>query len=76
MTQTLKAGDFTSLAKDYSQHRPDYCPSVLNAMLGLLGKPTSEVDFVDVGAGTGIWTRMVHVAGVRSATANLPYIQA
>jgi ubiquinone/menaquinone biosynthesis C-methylase UbiE len=72
MTQTLKPGDFTGLATDYSQHRPDYCPSVLRALLGLLGKPTSEVDFVDVGAGTGIWTRMVHDAEVRSVTAVEP----
>jgi SAM-dependent methyltransferase len=72
MAQTLKAGDFTGLAKDYSQHRSDYCPSVLNALLGLLQKPTVEVDFVDVGAGTGIWTRMVHGKGVNSATAVEP----
>jgi ubiquinone/menaquinone biosynthesis C-methylase UbiE len=72
MTQTLKAGDFTGLASDYSQHRPDYCSSVLKALLGLIGKPTAEVDFVDVGAGTGIWTRMVHAAGVRSVTAVEP----
>lgn len=72
MTQTLKAGDFTGLANDYSQHRPDYCPSVLKALLGLLDKLTTEVDFVDVGAGTGIWTRMVHNAGVNSVTAVEP----
>ena len=72
MTQTLKAGDFTDFAKDYSQHRPDYCPSILKALLGLLGKPVSEVDFVDVGAGTGIWTRMVLAADVRSVTAVEP----
>ncbi len=72
MTQTLKAGDFTGLAKDYSQHRPDYCPSVLNALLGLLDKPVTDVDFVDVGAGTGIWTRMVQAMGVRSVTAIEP----
>ena len=72
MAQTLKAGDFTGLAKDYSQHRSDYCPSVLNALLGLLQKPTVEVDFVDVGAGTGIWTRMVHGKDVNSATAVEP----
>lgn len=72
MTQTLKAGDFTGLASDYSQHRPDYCPSVLKALLGLLDKPVEVVDFVDVGAGTGIWTRMVHGAGVKSATAVEP----
>lgn len=72
MKKTLEAGDFTGLAKDYSQHRPDYCPSVLKALLGLLGKPAAAVDFVDVGAGTGIWTRMVTSAGVRSATAIEP----
>lgn len=72
MTQSLKAGDFTGLAKDYSGNRPGYCPSVLSALLGLLGKPVQEVDFVDIGAGTGIWTRMVHTAGVRSVTAVEP----
>lgn len=72
MKQTLKAGDFTGLAKDYSQHRPNYCPSVLKALLGLFEKPVAEVDFVDVGAGTGIWSRMVHAAGVRSVTAVEP----
>jgi ubiquinone/menaquinone biosynthesis C-methylase UbiE len=68
----LKSGDFTGLASDYSQHRPDYCSAVLNAMIGLINKSISEVDFVDVGAGTGIWTRMVHNAGVLSATAIEP----
>lgn len=72
MTQTLKSGDFTGLAQAYSQHRPDYCLSVLNALLGLLQKPTPCVDFVDVGAGTGIWTRLVHGQGVKSATAVEP----
>ena len=68
----IKAGDFTALAKKYSENRPDYCPSVLKALLGLLNKPTDEIDFVDVGAGTGIWTRMVYEAGVRTATAIEP----
>jgi SAM-dependent methyltransferase len=40
--------------------------------LGLLSKPVADVDFVDVGAGTGIWTRMVHAHGVKSATAIEP----
>jgi len=69
---TLKAGDFTGLASDYSQHRPDYCPSVLNGLLGMLNKPAQDVDFLDVGAGTGIWTRMVHGKGVKSVTAVEP----
>lgn len=73
MTQkNMRAGDFTGLAEDYSRHRPDYCPSVLSGLLGLAGKPAAEIDFVDVGAGTGIWTRMVAARGVRSATAVEP----
>lgn len=63
MTPTLKAGDFTGLANDYAEHRPDYCSSVLNALIGLLQKPAFEFDFVDVGAGTGIWTRAVNSTG-------------
>ena len=61
-----KAGDFTGLASDYSEHRPDYCPSILHALLGLCEKPIAEIDFVDVGAGTGIWSRMVNNEGVKS----------
>lgn len=72
MGQKLRAGDFTGLARDYSSNRPDYCPSVLDALLGLLRKPTRDVDFIDVGAGTGIWTRMVYEAGVKSAIAVEP----
>lgn len=72
MTLILKAGDFTGLAKDYSQNRPDYSPSVLKALLALLDKPLSEIDFVDVGAGTGIWTRMVHAKGLRTVVAVEP----
>jgi SAM-dependent methyltransferase len=73
MTQTtLKAGDFTGLAKDYSQHRPDYCSSVLDALLGMLPKQNADIDFTDVGAGTGIWTQLVHQRGLKSITAIEP----
>jgi len=68
----VKAGDFTGLAKDYSLHRPDYCHSVLKGLLGLLNSPVSQIDFADVGAGTGIWTRMVFSEGVRSVIAIEP----
>jgi len=69
---TLKPGDFTGLAQDYSRYRPDYSPSILNALLGLLEKKVCDVDFVDIGAGTGIWTRMVASKGVHSAIAVEP----
>lgn len=67
--QHRKAGDYTGLAEDYALYRPDYCPSVMRSLMGLLEVPAAEVDLVDVGAGTGIWTKMVHAAGVRSIIA-------
>ena len=72
MSNIVKAGDFSGLSKDYSNNRPDYCSSVLKASLGLLNKKTKEVDFLDVGAGTGIWTRMVSESGVKSVAAIEP----
>jgi ubiquinone/menaquinone biosynthesis C-methylase UbiE len=68
----MKPGDFSSLAEDYSKYRPGYSPTVLRALLGLVGNKPSSLDFVDVGAGTAIWTTMVADAGVRSAKAVEP----
>lgn len=73
MNAQLKPGEFTGLAEDYSRYRPDYCRSVLNALLGLIETPIGKIDFADVGAGTGIWTRMVKAAGVRSVVAVEPH---
>ena len=70
--ESRKAGDFTGLATDYSNSRPDYCPSVLKALAGLLDRDIKSVDFADVGAGTGIWTRMVYNLGVKSVYAIEP----
>jgi ubiquinone/menaquinone biosynthesis C-methylase UbiE len=67
-----KLGDFTGLAKNYSQFRPSYSKIVSQAILGLVDKPKSEIDFVDVGAGTGIWTRIIHESGVNSIIAIEP----
>jgi len=68
----MKHGDFTGLAEDYSRYRPDYAPAIVRAILGIVGRPPSEVDSVDVGAGTGIFTRMLAASGVRSVTAVEP----
>jgi tRNA(Arg) A34 adenosine deaminase TadA/SAM-dependent methyltransferase len=72
MTQTLRHGDFTGLAENYSKYRTGYAPAVRSALLGLLGRPPATLDAVDVGAGTGIWTRMLAGAGFRSVTAVEP----
>ena len=69
---TIKHGNFDSLAGDYAQYRPGYASSIVPAVLSLVGRPASEVDAADVGAGTGIWTRMLASRGLRSVTAVEP----
>jgi SAM-dependent methyltransferase len=77
MTQTMtepsiKHGNFDSLAGDYAQYRPGYAPSVVTAVLALVWRPAAEVDAADVGAGTGIWTRMLAAQNLHSVTAVEP----
>lgn len=73
MTQTpLQHGDFTGLASDYASYRPDYAPSVVTAVLALHERAPSALDMADVGAGTGIWTRMLAARGPRSIVAIEP----
>lgn len=71
-TQQMTHGDFTGLAEDYSTYREGYAESVRDALFGLRRRPASDADVVDVGAGTGIWTRMLAQAGPRSVTAVEP----
>jgi ubiquinone/menaquinone biosynthesis C-methylase UbiE len=68
----MKHGDFTGLAADYARYRPGYSKSVLDALLALTGKAAAQVDAVDVGAGTGIWTAMLASCGCRSLVAVEP----
>lgn len=73
MTETvIKHGNFDSLAGDYAQFRPGYAPSLVPMVLSLLGRPAREVDAADVGAGTGIWTRMLASQHLHSVTAVEP----
>ena len=69
-TATITPGSFSHLADDYARYRPGYCQSVLAALLGLF--PSRAIDCADVGAGTGIWTRLIAGAGVRSLIAVEP----
>ena len=69
---TIKLGDFTKLAENYSANRPDYSETVLRGLLGIIDLPKGEIRHVDVGAGTGIWTNMVNKIGVESSIAIEP----
>jgi len=68
----MKHGDFTALARDYARFRPGYAPQVATAILGLLPRDAASVDAADVGAGTGIWTRLLAARGLRSLIAVEP----
>lgn len=60
------------MAGDYAKFRPGYAPQVATAILGFLGKEPAKVDAADVGAGTGIWTRILAARGLHSVTAIEP----
>lgn len=60
---TRQHGDFSGLASDYSKYRPDYAPGVLRGLIGLLPRRPAQCEAADVGAGTGIWTRILATAG-------------
>lgn len=68
----LVSGDFSGLSSAYSKNRPDYSNSVLNGILGLHTIDREKIRAADIGAGTGIWTRMLHDAGVTNIVAVEP----
>jgi ubiquinone/menaquinone biosynthesis C-methylase UbiE len=73
MTKTaMKHGDFTGLAGDYARFRPGYAPQVGTAILNYTGRELAGIDAVDIGAGTGIWTRSLAARGLRSVLAVEP----
>ncbi len=53
---------FTSRAGDYAQHRPGYPPEALDALLAGLGPP-EKLTIADIGAGTGISSRLLAQRG-------------
>ena len=55
---------FTDRAADYSRHRPDYPAAAIDAVLTGLGDP-HRLEAADVGAGTGIASRMLAERGLR-----------
>ncbi len=61
---TRPSGDFTTLAKEYATNRPDYSPTVLSALTRFIGADRAGFRVADVGAGTGIWSRMLAETGL------------
>lgn len=71
MQGSVQLGDFSQLAKSYV-NRPGYSQRVLSSIAKLLERPASELDIVDVGAGTGILTKQLGLLRPRSLSAVEP----
>ncbi len=68
----MKHGDYTGLACDYARFRPGYAPQVADAILSYVGRDAARIDAADIGAGSGIWTRMLAARGLHSVVAVEP----
>ena len=68
----MELADFTKLASTYTRYRSGYSADVRDWIVGRLGKSAPECRMADVGAGTGIWSRMLSEAGPADLTAVEP----
>ena len=71
--KNYKEGDFTGIGNFYRRYRKGYSEEILSLLINHVGaKPKSNFKFVDVGAGTGIWTRQIAERGFENITAVEP----
>ncbi|MER8185595.1 class I SAM-dependent methyltransferase [Kitasatospora sp. NPDC094015] len=59
------AMSFGPVAAQYQAHRPSYPPALFDELERLTGRPLRGADVLDVGAGTGIATRLLQARGAR-----------
>lgn len=57
-------GRFSDSAANYAKYRPSYPPAAIDAILEGLGEP-SQLTAADIGAGTGIASRLLAAKGLR-----------
>jgi ubiquinone/menaquinone biosynthesis C-methylase UbiE len=72
MSGKMQHGNFTGLGKSYAENRPDYSQEILDIALNKIDKNVGKLDVIDIGAGTGIWTRMISSRQVNSIVAIEP----
>ena len=58
-----RAHSFNAAAAQYAANRPSYPPALFDAVEELAGRPLTGARVVDVGAGTGIATALLHGRG-------------
>ncbi|VVC03219.1 Ubiquinone/menaquinone biosynthesis C-methyltransferase UbiE [Candidatus Burarchaeum australiense] len=59
-----KAADYTGMGEKYRKYRQGYSELVLDVLLNYTGVLRKKGTVVDVGAGTGIWTRQLAMRGL------------
>jgi SAM-dependent methyltransferase len=62
-SHTARAHSFNAAAAQYAANRPSYPPALFDAVEDLAGHPLTGARVVDVGAGTGIATALLHARG-------------
>ena len=67
MTATSRAHSFTAAAAQYEASRPSYPAALFDTVEEFLGRPLTGTRVADVGAGTGIATRLLNERGATVA---------
>jgi SAM-dependent methyltransferase len=62
-TDGARAHSFNAVAAQYAANRPSYPPALFDTVEELAGRSLSGARVVDVGAGTGIATTLLHARG-------------
>lgn len=62
-SQGARAHSFNAAAAQYAANRPSYPPALFDAVEELAARPLAGARVVDVGAGTGIATALLHARG-------------
>lgn len=62
-SDAARAHSFNTAAAQYAANRPSYPPALFDAVEELAGRPLAGARVVDVGAGTGIATALLHDLG-------------
>ncbi len=62
-THADRARSFDAAAAQYAANRPSYPPALFDTIEDLAGRPLTGARVVDVGAGTGIATALLHQRG-------------
>lgn len=62
-SHTTRAHSFNTAAAQYAANRPSYPPALFTTLEDLAARPLKGAQVVDVGAGTGIATTLLHARG-------------